>query len=642
MPFFSSRNSSSSSSSRRSSSSSSSFWRARSQPRKEDLRKEKKDARSKPLLRFIQDYVWHYRLRLFVAAFGLILFSLTAFAQVRMLEPILDLGFSAKSNNTLYWLVGLMFSFSALRALAYYLQTSQSGYIGGAVFRDLQNVLYRHLVTHDLSFMQRDATGKYVALMTANMHLIRNSLSRVFVTILRDGVLALAYLFNMLYTNWKLSLVTLFFVVMLFVPIRWLSKLTRHAAQETQKKIGDVGKFVDESFKGLRQIKAYNAEQSRLRFAIGQFQELFSWNRRTSYAQAKALPIVELLIGIAFACVVLMSGLQIREGTATVGGVMSFVVALLLMLQPIRALVNMNVDVQEGIAALQTFYHTLEEKPRIRDRKKAVALRVSRATLEFRKVCFAYDTGDTGDGEVAGSVVVPPALRDLSFTVKGGSKAAIVGASGAGKSTLVNVLLRLYDIDSGAILIDGQNIADCTLHSLRSRIAYVSQDVGIFNANLRENIALGVERIDEARLRRAVVDAEAEGFLSQLPRGLETEVGERGFRLSGGQQQRIALARALYKDAPIVVLDEATAALDNETERLLQRTLDRVMQGRTVLTIAHRLTTIQNADCIYVLERGFCSEVGSHRHLLQKGGKYAQLWNRIASGEEKEAGSRDA
>ena len=639
MPFFSSRNSSSSSSSRRSSSSSSSFWRARSQPRKEDLRKKKKDTRSKPLLRFIQDYVWRYRLRLFVAAFGLILFSLTAFAQVRMLEPILDRGFSAESGNTLYWLMGLMFSFSAMRALAYYLQTSQSGYIGGAVFRDLQNVLYRHLVTHDLSFLQRESTGKYVALMTANMHLIRNSLSRVFITILRDGVLALAYLFNMLYTNWKLSLVTLLFVVMLFVPIRWLARLTRHAAQETQKKIGDVGKFVDESFKGLRQIKAYNAEQSRLRFAIELFQELFSWNRRTSYAQAKALPIVELLIGIAFACVVLMSGLQIREGATTVGGVMSFVVALLLMLQPIRALVNMNVDVQEGIAALQTFYHTLEEKPRIRDRKNAVALRVSRATLEFRKVCFAYDTGD---GEVAGNVAVPPALRDLSFTVKGGSKAAIVGASGAGKSTLVNVLLRLYDIDSGAILIDGQNIADCTLHSLRSRIAYVSQDVGIFNADLRENIALGIDRIDEARLRRAVVDAEAEDFLSQLPRGLKTVVGERGFRLSGGQQQRIALARALYKDAPIVVLDEATAALDNETERLLQRTLDRVMQGRTVLTIAHRLTTIQNAESIYVLERGFCSEVGSHRHLLQKGGKYAQLWNRIASGEEKEAGSRDA
>ncbi len=586
--------------------------------------------------------MWVYRLRLFVAACGLVLFSLTAFAQVRMLEPILDHGFVAENSSTLYWLMGLMFSFSALRALAYYLQTSQSGYIGAAMFRDLQNVLYRHLVTHDLSFLQRDGTGKYVALMTANMHVIRNSLSRVFITILRDGVLSVAYLFNMFYTNWRLSLVTLCFVALLFVPIRWLSKLTRHAAQETQKKIGEVGKFVDESFKGLRQIKAYNAEKSRLRVARAQFEELFSWNKRTSYAQAKALPIVELLIGLAFACIVLLGGLQIREGATTVGSIMSFVVALLLMLQPIRALVNLNVDVQEGIAALLTFYRTLEEKPRIRDRKKASTLHVSRASLEFRKVCFTYDAGEDVRGDkVAGGFVAPPALRDLSFLVKGGTKVAIVGASGAGKSTLVNVLLRMHDIDSGAILIDGQDIADCTLLSLRSHIAYVSQEVGMFNANLRANIALGVARIDEARLRRAVADAEAEEFLSQLPRGLETEVGERGFRLSGGQRQRIALARALYKDAPIVVLDEATAALDNETERLLQRTLDRVMQGRTVLTIAHRLTTIQNADCIYVLEHGSCCEVGSHRHLLQKGGKYAQLWNRIASEEEQEAASSD-
>ena len=587
--------------------------------------------------RFVSGYVWPYRLRLLVAACGLVLFSLTAFAQVRMLEPILDHGFSAESGDTLYWLMGLMFAFSAVRALAYYLQTSQSGYIGGAVFRDLQNVLYRHLVTHDLSFLQRDSTGQYVALMTVNMHVIRNSLSRVFVIMLRDGVLVVAYLFNMFYTSWQLSLITILFVALLFVPIRWISALTRQAAQETQKKIGDVGKFVDESFKGLRQIKVYNAEESCLRFARAKFDELFFWNRHTIYAQAKALPVVELLIGFAFACVVLVSGLQIREGTATVGGVMSFVVALLLMLQPVRALINVNVDIQEGIAALLTFYRTLEEKPRIRDRKRASALRVSRAAIEFRKVCFTYDAGFDASllaGKVEGGFSLPPAIRGLNLTIKGGSKAAIVGASGAGKSTLVNVLLRLYDIDSGAILIDGQNIADCTLHSLRSHIAYVSQEVGIFNTSLRANIALGVERIDEARLRRAVADAEAEEFVAELPRGLETEVGERGFRLSGGQQQRIALARALYKDARLVVLDEATAALDNETERLLQKTLDRVMQGRTVVTIAHRLTTIQNADCIYVLDRGTCCEVGNHHRLLQNGGKYAQLWNRLAGGEE--------
>ena len=547
--------------------------------------------------------------------------------------------------------MALMFSFSVLRAGAYYLQISQSGYVGSAIFRDLQKTLYRHLISNDVYFMQREATGKYVSLMIANMHMIRNSLSRLFIILLRDSVLVVAYLFNMFYTDWRLSTITFFFILLLFLPIRWLSKMTRHAALQTQQKIGETGKFLDESFKGIKHIKAYNAEPKYLKLADKYFEALFFWNKRTSYAQAKAMPIVEILVGLSFAFVVLFGGLQIRAGELSIGGVMSFVVALLLLLQPVRTLVNLNVDLQESIAALGNFYRTIERKAKILDKPRAKNLLVSNGDITLRGVCFTYHeelgTQDKSDRKKTASqkipqtdsnaeltFALPPALNNLSFEVKGGSKVAIVGASGAGKSTLLSVLLRFYAIDRGQVMIDGQNIADCTMQSLRSKIALVSQDIGMFNDTLRANIALGFENIDEEKLLKAVEDAEAKEFIAELPRGLHTEVGERGFRLSGGQQQRIALARALYKDAPILLLDEATAALDNETERLLQQTLDRVMKGRTVITIAHRLTTILNADKIFVLEKGQCYESGTHAFLLRKGGIYAQLWSRISDGQQ--------
>ena len=619
------------------------------------------------LKQFAIQYLQPYKGRIALAAIGLVIFSLTAFAQVRLLEPILDKGFSVDGGVTIYWLMVFMFSFSLLRALAYYLQISQSGYVGSAIFRDLQKTLYRHLISNDVYFMQSESTGKYVSLMIANMHMIRNSLSRLFITLLRDSVLVVAYLFNMFYTDWRLSLITFIFIALIYLPVRWLSKITRHAATQTQQKIGETGTFLDETFKGIRLLKAYNAEKKYLKLADKYFEALFFWNKRTSYSQAKAMPIVEVLVGLSFACVVLVGGLQIRAGELSIGGVMSFVVALLLLLQPVRTLVNLNVDLQESIAALNNFYKTLQRKANIIDKPRAKKLVVKNGDITLRNVSFAYQeeisTRGVGKGlskevgEEAGEEVskgvgeggdkrkkiisqknnnpetfinTPPALNNLSLKVKGGSKVAIVGASGAGKSTLLNVLLRFYDIDSGEVEIDGQNIADCTMQSVREKIAFVSQDIGIFNDTLRANIALGEEQVDEKKMRKVVEEAEAKKIIEDLPNGLDTEVGEKGFRLSGGQLQRIALARALYKDAPIVLLDEATAALDNETERLLQKTLDRVMKGRTVITIAHRLTTILNADKIFVMEKGKCSESGTHDSLLRKKGIYAQLWSRIS------------
>ncbi len=603
-------------------------------------KKQPKQKERKAVLRqFALQYLKQYKTRIALAAIGLVIFSLTAFAQVRLLEPILDKGFSVDGGSVIYWLMLLMFSFSVLRAIAYYLQISQSGYVGSAIFRDLQKILYRHLISNDVYFMQKESTGKYVSLMIANMHMIRNSLSRLFIIMLRDSVLVVAYLFNMFYTDWRLSLITFFFILLIYLPIRWLSKITRHAASQTQKKIGDTGKFLDETFKGIRHLKAYNAEPKYLKLADKHFDALFFWNKRTSYSQAKAMPIVEVLVGLSFAFVVLFGGLQIRADQLSIGGVMSFVVALLLLLQPVRTLVNFNVDLQESIAALNNFYRTIEQKATIVDKPRAKPLVIDSGDITLRNVSFSYHK-ELSDEEIdarkknnsAKQVLdIPPALNKLSFRVKGGSKAAIVGASGAGKSTLLSVLLRFHDIDSGEILIDGQNIAGCSMQSLRDKIAFVSQDIGIFNDTLRANIALGAENINEIKLLKAIEDAEAKKFIQELPDGLDTEVGERGCRLSGGQQQRIALARALYKNAPILLLDEATAALDNETERLLQQTLDQVMKGRTVITIAHRLTTILNADKIFVLQKGKCYESGTHHSLLRKEGIYAQLWSRMSA-----------
>jgi subfamily B ATP-binding cassette protein MsbA len=372
--------------------------------------------------------------------------------------------------------------------------------------------------------------------------------------------------------------------------------------------------LLSENLSGARLIKSFRLEDYASKKLGASFEQVFKLRLKAVKTRARLDPMLEALGGLAVAGVVAFAYLRIASGISTVGDFMGFITALLMAAQPIRALGNLSGKVQEGLAAIESVYELLDEKPLIIDRPNAKPLHLSDGAISFRNVGFAYDP--TGKER---------AVSDFTLDVPGGSTIALVGRSGAGKSTIINLVPRLFDMTEGAILIDGQDVRDVTLASLRSQVAIVSQDITLFDDTIAANIALGKLGASQEEIRAAAEAAAAHDFIMAQPQGYDTIIGDRGGRLSGGQRQRLALARAILKDAPILLLDEATSALDTESERLVQEALARFTRNRTTLVIAHRLSTVQRADLICVMEDGRIIERGAHQELIENKGAYARL-----------------
>jgi len=396
-------------------------------------------------------------------------------------------------------------------------------------------------------------------------------------------------------------------------PIIGIGRRMRRVSANTQAETGQLMTLLTQTFQGARHVKAYGMEKYEQARASALFERIFALVDRANRTRFRAAPMMETLGGVAIAVVILYGGHQVISGARTPGAFFSFITALLLAYQPMKALAILNASLQEGLAAAQRIFEILDIEPKIQDRPDARPLRVGRGEVRFEAVCFGYR---------AGSV----ALDRVSFTVAGGSTVALVGRSGAGKSTALNLIPRFYDVDAGSITIDGQDLREVTLASLRASIALVSQEISLFDDTVRANIAYGHLDASDAEIEAAAVAAGADGFIRELPDGYDTMVGEHGVLLSGGQRQRLAIARAMLKDAPILLLDEATSALDSESERQVQTALRRLMQGRTTIVIAHRLSTIIGADIICVLDRGRAVETGKHAQLLARNGVYASLY----------------
>ncbi len=476
----------------------------------------------------------------------------------------------------------------------------------------MQARLYGHLVDADLAQIQRESPATTTQRFTTDFAYVREALTRIINIAVRDGITAIGLFGAMLWIDWQLTLVAIVVVPFVAGPIIAIGKKLRRVATSHQEQSGLMAALVAESLQGARASKADQLETYLKSRANAAFDMIRKLRMKAINARGRVEPLLEVGGGIAVAAVLFVIGLRVSSGVGTIGDFTGYVTALLLAAQPLRSMGNLNAIVQEALAALKRYYATLDEAPQIVERPGAAALALSAAGIRFDKASFRYRDDQ-------------PAVTDLSLDAPGGKVTALVGRSGSGKSTLLALVPRLYDVTGGSVSIDGQDVRDLTLHSLRARIAVVSQDIILFDDTIRANIAFGRPEASEAEIVAAAEAAAAHRFVTELPDGYDTRVGDRGSRLSGGERQRIALARAILKDAPILLLDEATSALDAESERLVQDALARLMKGRTTLVIAHRLSTVRDADQIAVMEQGRVVEIGNHDALIAMGGAYARL-----------------
>jgi len=553
----------------------------------------------------------HIGLLLLAVALMAVVAATTA-ALAFLMETILDDVFTARDRSSLYMAAAVVMAVFLLKGMATYGQNVLVSFVGQRILADLQKRMFAHLLRADLAYFHDQSSGGLISRFINDVEKMRGTVASVFTAIGRDSLTIIFLVAVMFYQDWLLAVASFFAFPTAILPLVKIGKRMRKVSANTQRELGQFTTLLNEVFQGARHVKAYGMEAYERERADSVIEQIFSLVFRAARTKAAAYPIMEALGGTAIVVVICYGGWQVIEGTRSTGTFFSFVTALLLAYDPVKKLVNLNAQLQEGLAAADRVFDIRDVEPAILDRDNAKTMETARGDIDFKNVTFSYEDGQ-------------PALRGVSLAVEAGKTVALVGQSGAGKSTVLNLIPRFFDTDSGQISVDGNDIRDLTIASLRANIALVSQDVTLFDDTIEANIAYGRAGATPEEIREAARNASAHGFIEDMPEGYATVVGEHGVKLSGGQRQRIAIARAMLKDAPILLLDEATSALDTESERAVQAALRTLMEGRTTIVIAHRLSTIQSADMIHVVEAGQIVESGKHLELLARGGVYANL-----------------
>ena len=574
---------------------------------------ERIDTRTREVYGRLWRYVTPYKLIGMIAVIGMTATALIEGSLVLLLEPLMDEALVARNLTTVAWLPFAFVGIFILRGISGFATEASLGWIGRSVISSLRRDVFRKFLTLPTSFFDRQTTGPLLSRMTYNVEMVAESVTSVVTIAIRDVLTVFAAIGVMLYQSPTLTIFVAIVIPFVAFIVHFLGIAFRRYSGRIQDSVGEVTQVTEEIVRGNQVVKAfrgYKYERDRL-------DQVDERNRRQNLklirVRSMGVAVTQVIFGVGVAAVIYAAGRESLDGDLTPGQFISFFSAMMMMLQPVRRITNVNATLQRGVAGASSLFEVMDEDDEI-DRGTFESDRVN-GEVEFRNVSFSYGDEDR------------PVLQDISVRVEAGTTLAVVGHSGSGKSTLASLLPRFYDIDKGEILIDGTSVSDYTLASLRDNISFVTQDVVLFNDTIGNNLAYGqLREKSEKEFLAAAEAAHVADFVKDLPESYDTIVGDRGVLLSGGQRQRIAIGRALLKNAPVLILDEATSSLDSHSERRIQDALNVLMKDRTTLVIAHRLSTVERADQIIVLDAGRIVESGTHADLLAANGQYAALY----------------